>query len=885
MRDDLRKRGFRSAAFVGREEIRRSLDAALDRAIKYESPQFVTLIGALGMGKTRVIGEWARKVAAKDRFRMVQVAGPVAGHDRDATAGTSEHLGLLAALLRARFGLDESADPDLALMTFRAELQQVFGDRRVAEVAGLLGRFLGFDLPESPLGQALATRPEQEVELARAVLGRFLEEDARRQPLLLVIDDLHLVDDRSLDVLEKLAGELQSAAIVIVVAAGSELLVRRPTWGRGDGSHARLELGPLSSLEMDVFMCSVLGTDSLASGLADRAAEESGGNPFLLEQLLRLYQAHGILVSQTGESWWFDSARAQTEVLPLSPEAAAQVRVAGLSAAEREVLSRGAAFGVTFWTGSVVALGRLGGDPPDARAVFAPDPVIESIRTMLADLADRDFLFALTSSTMNGETEWSFCHSEERTLILAGVDSELVRRRRRFAAQWIEARTNARPSSDRLELIGTLYEDGGDEARAGRCFVAAGEAASKRLRHERARALLLRGVRLLDLDDALLKLDACHSLGDVAARLGRAREALVHFHEMLRLSWRLDLPAKGGAAHARIGRIYRATGDFARAQEHLDLAHLLFDLSGDRRGIAATLDDIGRLHLLRGTYEEAAAFHRGALSIREELGDDRGRALTLSWLGLVELQRGNVSAASSCFHSSLALARSARDAHSIVFSLMDLGRLEREAGRPEQSLSLLEEARTLAREMGERLYECQIGMQVGDTLLVQGKAEAAELELRQVKEVAAKFGARRLQAEALRGLAEVRLYLGDQVAGRDLAYEALQLAENMGAPPLEATALRVLATAVANGAPGDPDRGGPREMFGRAVEVLEGLGAELELGRTLWAYAAFEESTGRDDAAMQMRTQAASIRRRTIADLTPPGVDGKPDGTGAAAPV
>ena len=38
-------------------------------------------------------------------------------------------------------------------------------------------------------------------------------------------------------------------------------------------------------------------------------------------------------------------------------------------------------------------------------------------------------------------------------------------------------------------------------------------------------------------------------------RLGMS---LGHFADMLRIAWRLDLPAKGGAAHARIGRLYRA---------------------------------------------------------------------------------------------------------------------------------------------------------------------------------------------------------------------------------------------------------------------------------------------------------------------------------------
>jgi predicted ATPase len=162
---------------------------------------------------------------------------------------------------------------------FREELRKVFGDRRVAEVAGLLGRFLGLGLPESPLGQALASRPDQELDLSRAVLCRFLEADAALHPLVIVLDDVHLADDRTLDVLERVAVELVEAPIVFVTVTRPELLVRRPGWGRGGGSHVRLDLPPLSRLEMDVFVRTALDTDALAPGLAERAAVESAGNP------------------------------------------------------------------------------------------------------------------------------------------------------------------------------------------------------------------------------------------------------------------------------------------------------------------------------------------------------------------------------------------------------------------------------------------------------------------------------------------------------------------------------------------------------------------------------------------------------------------------------
>jgi len=77
----------------------------------------------------------------------------------------------------------------------------------------------------------------------------------------------------------------------------------------------------------------------------------------------------------------------------------------------------------------------------------------------------------------------------------------------------------------------------------------------------------------------------------------------------------------------------------------------------------------------------------------------------------------------------------------------------------------------------------------------------------------------------------------------------------------------VAATSVGRGAPGDPDLGGAREMFDRAVQILGDAGAELELGRALSAYADFEERTGRSDAAAELRRQTSLI----VAEARRPG--------------
>src|SRR4051812_42434140 len=185
------------AGFVGRRAELSMLDEALGWAVRSNVPQTVTIVGADGLGKSRLLDEWLASHEGQD-LRIVRAAV------EPAVVASAPRGALIAHLLRVRFGLAE-LEPDQALLQFRAQLQQVFGDRRISELSTLLGRFLGFDAPDSPLGSALAGRPEQGAELARAVLGRFFEQDAALRPLVIIGENLQDADDDSLSEIESLA--------------------------------------------------------------------------------------------------------------------------------------------------------------------------------------------------------------------------------------------------------------------------------------------------------------------------------------------------------------------------------------------------------------------------------------------------------------------------------------------------------------------------------------------------------------------------------------------------------------------------------------------------------------------------------------------------------
>src|SRR3970282_2898511 len=96
-----------------------------------------------------------------------------------------------------------------------------------------------------------------------------------------------------------------------------------------------------------------------------------------------------------------------------------------------------------------------------------------------------------------------------------------------------------------------------------------------------------------------------HSLGSVLAPRGETDAAREAFAGMLRIAYTLDLKAKAGAAHNRLGRLARESGDYAAAMKHLTRGLQLFRAMDDRRGVAASLDDLGKVFWLRGSLDEA----------------------------------------------------------------------------------------------------------------------------------------------------------------------------------------------------------------------------------------------------------------------------------------
>lgn len=845
---------------VGRAAHLSTLNDIVGRAIDFQAPQLITIVGNQGTGKSRLITELITALAT-NRERPCRVFHGAA--ERNAL-GTPVRFAALASLLRDRFELTPNPD-EVARLRFGHEIRTVMASDQVAEMLYFLGMFVGLEFAPTPFLRAVTETPKQHQDIARTALRRFIELDAGQAPLVLVFDDMQWADPETFALVNDLAAGLGGSRVVLLAAARPEMLVTAGGWGEGAVDHERIDLRNLEPDDAEQMFRNLLSRCAdIPEETAQAAVEMTGGNPAFLEQLVRLFLDNGTIDS-SGPTWRLDPDKAADTELPISIEEAIEARIAALENDERDLLEKAAVFGNVFWVSAVIAMTRLEQPAPtqlpSALEIEWGDgeEVRRRVSDLIAGLADQDYLLPLDGddSSIPGETEIVFKHNLERELIVRSTEPGRLARYYLSAAQWLEAKTVLR-SDEQLEFLAGLYERGGDSRRAARCYLQGGDRARARYAPDEARALYEKGLKMVGERDAPARLDGLHNLGDVLEQSGRTDEAMVCFHDMLQLAWRFDNLAKAGAAYSRLARGQRRLGKYDAAMDHLRRAHELFERSRDDRGIASTLDDMGRVNWLRGAFGQALDFHRQALTIRRALGDRRSIALSAANIGRVHHDTGNFKAAINQFREALDLRRDIGDLVGVVQSLCDLGGVHAEDGNHGLALEMLGEARTMAQDIGDKLALADVLSRAGEVKGAMGRGPEAAKDLQDAKLLASGLGDRVALAVTHQRLAVVHLQMGDLEAADVEAHAAVAVSEAVGLRVHIGCGYRVkaeVAAALGHTLQAEDD-------FRRAIDILAAVKHEVELARAYQGLAKIKDQAGAGAEAHKLRSRADDIFNR-----------------------
>ncbi|AUG80435.1 hypothetical protein CFP65_5748 [Kitasatospora sp. MMS16-BH015] len=233
------------------------LRGVLDRTRLRSMPHLVTVLGDRGIGKTTFLAEFERLVA--DRSTPVRVLVSRAPATGDGSVAATQ-----AETLKAYCGITPADSPDAARTKLAEALDRLVCPAESAWLLPCLLRLLDPAAAENAY-DAQDAEPAEGAPTASEGWCRLITEIAIAEPLVIVIDDLHNAEDALLDLADNFAELSGPIPLLVVAAAGPELLGRRPGWGGGRRHATTITLEPLSDTAIDHLLGLVLPNSRTSS--------------------------------------------------------------------------------------------------------------------------------------------------------------------------------------------------------------------------------------------------------------------------------------------------------------------------------------------------------------------------------------------------------------------------------------------------------------------------------------------------------------------------------------------------------------------------------------------------------------------------------------------
>ncbi len=292
------------------------LQDTFERVKARERSHLVTLLGEPGIGKSRIVSEFLRRLPEDVRV----LSGRSSVFEEEVTFWP------IAQMVYRQIGQERGAPTEQVLARLREQVGEWVGPGEVERTARRLGIALG-----------LAEEDEEyrfrAAEVRRGVLS-MLAGIAKDGPVILVFEDLQEADPLLLDLLEQLVKEARRLPVMVICVARWEFLEGRPGWAGGVADAVTLWVEPLGHAHA-VQLATEAGDLSRAD--AERVAQHSGGNPFFIVEITGMLMREERPVPPAGPA---STAR----LLPPTVQAVVAARIDALSPAARELVRRASVF-------------------------------------------------------------------------------------------------------------------------------------------------------------------------------------------------------------------------------------------------------------------------------------------------------------------------------------------------------------------------------------------------------------------------------------------------------------------------------------------------------------------------------------------------------------
>ncbi len=632
------------------------------------------------------------------------------------------------------------------------------------------------------LGQPVGDAPALEAKAAQTrlltTIATLVRRSAARQPLLILLEDLHWADENSLALLAWLTRPAELTRPETAEASATGLLLIG-AYRRGEAPKLPEQLPHMQTMlvarllpdQIAALSVAMLGQDGGRAHLVNFLQQETEGNTFFVVEVLRA------LAEEAGELERVATMGLPKQIFPGGMQQVIQRRLQRVPPVYQPLLQWAAVAGRQLDLAILQRVNR--------------DVTLDS----WLDRCANAMIFEVQAE------RWQFTHDKLREGILLTLSPEQRRPLHYQLALAIEAHYQELLSPHYAQLA--YHFEAADEAERARHYLGlAGESAQAAYANSAAIDYYERALALSEAEHTAYEqqIAVLLRLGDVLQFVGRWAEAEQRYQQVLALT-----PSDGNVSEIRVrcyqalGLLQRNRGDFpgalgwlrqaeqgwAQLQDQSHLGEVLleignvFYLQGDQKAgwdylteglaavqaaqnlpaVASALHRMGSVHYSSGNYGEAHRYAEQALTLYQQLDNKVGMANALNNLGNIERSTGDYVTAQARRAASLTLRQEIGDKWGVAASLNNLAVIPYIKGDYATAQHYWTQSLTLRNELGDRWGAGQTLDNLGLVAFSQGDYASARRQHAESLALRQTIGDRWGIATSLSNLAHAELYI------------------------------------------------------------------------------------------------------------------------------
>jgi class 3 adenylate cyclase/predicted ATPase len=794
---------------VGRQNELNILFDAYQRTFEKKQAQAVFVIAEPGCGKSRLLQEFISGLNEKNAeqdlcFKLI--------FGRCLPFGGSS-LGPVIEMLRTVFGIKENDEPEIMKAKAAKWVEDYFGNRKVGLYLPIkiFNVILGLD-PDEILGENLtAEQLQKQIKLTLVELFGIL---AEKDPLLVVVEDLHWIDESSLDILEFVISYHCDQPILFLGLSRPEtqegarvsVMIQRLT-AKGIGRN--MHLAELKPEDVRQIIHSMLEIEELPVSVKNKIVEYAGGNPLFVEEIIRYLIDQGLLLP--AEGYWRAAGDIGEAVLPNTLQGLLLSRIDQLPVTQKSIIQHAAVVGKIFWEQLVSEL------------------MDKDISGGLADLILRDMVRRSLQSNLSDDIEYIFKHILVQE---AAYNTILKKYRINLHAKVVKLIEEKYPGliDQYADLLAYHAERSEDKDKSIHYSIQAGDKNRKLFANQQARDFYRRALKLMENESAYK--EKCYETGiklaDICSTMGDNDEAINLLNEYLKCA---KNPEQEALIFRKLGENYQRKSKYDQALQHLDRAAAklstnpvsleMFNIIREQAWVnylkgqldraselaagAATLLDnmkgenqdkieraraaVNNLQAIfegrEGKYEKAIEHHLKQIEILKKQGLVAGLGAPYNNLGTVYWSKGDIKKALEYLEKSMESAEKTGELLSVAISCNNLGGIYLDLNYMEKAKKYFERYLDINARIANRLGDAYGHSGLGRLYRAQNDLYRAEQEFLISLEVAREVQSKMLEASALYNLCDINCRMGNYEKAKELYIVAGEVMKTTGSQDYE----------------------------------------------------------------------------------------------------